>query len=799
MRRSLMGFVLSGTVLLAACGEKGPHTLAPKPQAEVVTTQEYACPATDTAAIVALITDLFDSGNLNAVLSRFSNIEALMDPTPPGPETGAAQGHAIRLIGFTINKFKQGTLIGGTSHSTALQVVALVNSFLCFTGLPASFSLDDLVEDAAAAIITPESPDTTIVTGTLWAGTHVDSGSVTQPVLLTITRLPDSPGPLLTQLDQYPLFYEFSITPSGSFTLPVVVGACQASSIVPPDPTRLRLAHNVAPYTPGSIEILPIQPAPFLDCTGADIASLPSANPLFQFAREGWRTLRPVLASLFLPDPLLAFATGGVGGTTRNFSPFGAVDTLVLMTPNSPLTQRWPVGGTVPAAPSVLLKTPAGHLFSGLPVGFAVTAGGGTLTGATTTSDTNGIATVGSWTLGPNAGLNTVAATATPPHVGSGVAGSPMTFSATALPASQLAYLTQPSDLVAGTTMSPAVRVAVQDSDGHVVTSSSAPVSLAVTTAGVSLGGTTTVAAAQGIASFGDLTVTKAGTGYTLLATAGTLRSATSSAFSVFSAAAATIAAVAGDGQTAPAGTAVATPPSVLVTDAFGNPVAGVQVTFTVQNGGGSVSGAVQTTDTFGRATVDSWTIVAGANYLLATATAPNLAGNPVTFTATGTSTTSALVSCPSSSGAGDGLGYAFYWPRFAGTSLKQVDLYLSSNAQGSTPTPYTIQLIAKSGGFNGPVLGTSTVTVYLRGNASQNLLTHFEFSPVSVQRNSTVTFQFNVLSNPVGAGLWFNVGSCGLGDTKCKTSCPIVETNDATGTLSTFRRNGCGITIYGN
>ena len=92
---------------------------------------------------------------------------------------------------------------------------------------------------------------------------------------------------------------------------------------------------------------------------------------------------------------------------------------------------------------------------------------------------------------------------------------------------------------------------------------------------------------------------------------------------------------VAGDTQSAPAGTAVAIAPKVLVTDAFGSPVAGAAVIFAVASGGGSVTGASATTDASGFASVGSWTLggTAGANSLTATVT-----GLPaVTFTATGT------------------------------------------------------------------------------------------------------------------------------------------------------------------
>ncbi len=98
-----------------------------------------------------------------------------------------------------------------------------------------------------------------------------------------------------------------------------------------------------------------------------------------------------------------------------------------------------------------------------------------------------------------------------------------------------------------------------------------------------------------------------------------------------------TIAIQAGNGQAAQVGTAVTTPPAVLVTDQFGNPVSGTSVTFAVASGGGSVVGGAATTGTNGIAAVTSWTMgtVVGANTL--TATSAGLTGSPLTFTATAT------------------------------------------------------------------------------------------------------------------------------------------------------------------
>ena len=92
----------------------------------------------------------------------------------------------------------------------------------------------------------------------------------------------------------------------------------------------------------------------------------------------------------------------------------------------------------------------------------------------------------------------------------------------------------------------------------------------------------------------------------------------------------------AGNNQSAIASTAVATAPSVRVTDANENPVEGVSVTFAVASGDGTIDPTTPVaTDASGIATVNSWTLgdTAGTNTLTASA-----AGLPdVTFSASAT------------------------------------------------------------------------------------------------------------------------------------------------------------------
>lgn len=105
-----------------------------------------------------------------------------------------------------------------------------------------------------------------------------------------------------------------------------------------------------------------------------------------------------------------------------------------------------------------------------------------------------------------------------------------------------------------------------------------------------------------------------------------------------------------GDNQTAAAGAAVATAPSVVVRDRFNNPVNATSVFFSVAAGGGTVTGAGALTNATGVATVGGWTLgpAVGANRLTALVVANGVASNPVTFNATATAGAAAAVSAQS-------------------------------------------------------------------------------------------------------------------------------------------------------
>jgi hypothetical protein len=95
------------------------------------------------------------------------------------------------------------------------------------------------------------------------------------------------------------------------------------------------------------------------------------------------------------------------------------------------------------------------------------------------------------------------------------------------------------------------------------------------------------------------------------------------------------ISAVSGDNQTGPVGSKLASPLVVGVADAFGNPIAGVVVTWTVE-GGGSTSSSTTSTDQAGLTSVER-TLGPTAGTQRTLASVDGLAGSPVAFVHTAT------------------------------------------------------------------------------------------------------------------------------------------------------------------
>ena len=260
---------------------------------------------------------------------------------------------------------------------------------------------------------------------------------------------------------------------------------------------------------------------------------------------------------------------------------------------------------------------------------------GGTVVGTATATAVAGVAMFSDVGISGTAGT-----TYTLTFASTGLTSATQTITPTAGAASQLAIMTQPSDTAAsGAAFEQQPVIQLRDASGNNVSQSGVVVTAAIASGGGDLGGTLTATTdASGVASFSGLAITGTAGVRTLTFTATGLTAVTSGEINITAGAAVSLAINAGNNQSATVGTAVTTAPSVIVRDASNNPVAGVEVTFAVATGGGTVDPATAvTTGADGIAAVTSWTLGATAGSNTLTATSGSLTGSPLTFTAMGT------------------------------------------------------------------------------------------------------------------------------------------------------------------
>jgi hypothetical protein len=155
----------------------------------------------------------------------------------------------------------------------------------------------------------------------------------------------------------------------------------------------------------------------------------------------------------------------------------------------------------------------------------------GTLSGTKTVAAVNGVATFSGLSIDKAGTAYTLAAT------DGGLTGATSnSFNITVGAAAKLVFSTQPGGGTAASAWAQQPAVTVQDAGGNPVTGSSASITLAI---GTNPGGGTLTctanprAASSGVATYAGCKINKAGTGYTLTATATGLTSATSSPFDI--------------------------------------------------------------------------------------------------------------------------------------------------------------------------------------------------------------------------------------------------------------------------
>ena len=359
---------------------------------------------------------------------------------------------------------------------------------------------------------------------------------------------------------------------------------------------------------------------------------------------DGWYTF-PVTSVSFSPDGTL-LATGGWDGTVIlwdvlkrekivafghtaevnvvSFSPDGttlaaggADGTILLwniektahsLTKVSGDGQGGLVGEQLAKPFVVSVLDQDGSAFAGAVVTFSVTAGGGTLSATTSTTNANGRA-VTRLTLGSQPGTNTVEAA---------VEGlEPETFTATAVvqtPHSLTKISGDGQESPASTQLAEPFVVSVVDQDGEAF--AGVDVTFSVTAGGGMLSSTTDANPCTIASSTSSATATTDANGQaatrltlgsepgtnTVAATVEGLEPVTFTATAAEQAMPHRLTKVCGDSQEGTASILLAEPLVVLVSDEDGAAMAGMVVSFAVTAGGGTLSAATATTDANGRA-----------------------------------------------------------------------------------------------------------------------------------------------------------------------------------------------------
>ncbi|OYW75121.1 MAG: hypothetical protein B7Z37_14995, partial [Verrucomicrobia bacterium 12-59-8] len=352
--------------------------------------------------------------------------------------------------------------------------------------------------------------------------------------------------------------------------------------------------------------------------------------------------------------------------------------------------------------------------------------GTGTLSGTVTVAAVAGTATFSTLSIDKAGTGYTLGASA-----GGLISATSNAFNITAGVPAKLAVITQPTNTVSATAISPAVTVQVQDAAGN-LTTSTASVTMVIGTnpSTGTLSGTATVAAVAGTATFSTLSIDKAGTGYTLGASAGGLISATSNAFNITAGAPAKLAVIT-QPTTTVAGVAISPAVTVQVQDAAGNlttSTAGVTMAIGTNPGSGTLSGTATVNAVAGIATFSTLSIdKVGTGYTLGATSVPLTAATSGTFNITPAAAASLALSAPGTAAAGTPVSVSVTAKdAFGNTATGYAGTVHFTSSDTNAVLPADGTLTSGAGSFNvtfenagtQTVTGTDTVTSSITGTS---------------------------------------------------------------------------------
>lgn len=828
MRRLLLSCTTLALAGLAACGDTGssatrtPELPAP-PSAASLTTATCALSAAEVRSLMIVV--FSGTPDENSVTGKWDVIVQKYTSGNAG-EIQDAKEKTFQLVEFILRKRAQKGL---NPNVTDEQFAFLLEQIYCNIG-----EFIDIGDPDDVWLVPVGNTLTTFVTEDKLSGIQFQSNAVSVNTIVTAVRRDEAA--LQTLLDKYPFVYDWSLAPSQVLLTPATVGVCPDPGLIEaaPEPNkqalldRLVLGHQNATNGFDVLARVPIPTAMVLDCG--------EINDGTTTASTGRRILE-FLGELFLPAEVQAarvlLRTGGIGGSTSEFSSFGPVDSklnltggvggstsefsradalLVASLSEDPTTIDGTVGTQRDDAllPFITVATDRGTVIPGIGTLFTTGApatttpiGNATVCGSNSQTDVTGTSRVTCLDFGTTTQFATaftkLSVALTLPDGLDAVdgEGDPVVQFAPAT-SNWLIASYGPSQLVftappAGRTVALGAPYSADESiPATVEIRSSLGVKVPIATNNVTIapnkatfqGGaaTMTTAAVAGVAAF-STRITTADLGYQFSASAtlaGTARTATSNSFDVVAGAATQIAAVGTQNYGSTLVNPVSPNPTVVVRDLYGN----VKTDATVYWSAGGATGANVTppenmTGTNGQASA-TWTLGEGDNLLRAALQAAS--GDPeVLFTATRPNDDRVLQACAPGGGKDDITGYYFTFEAPSNKSVSALGLYLSAaGAVGQISPTDRFPMEIRVTRVNAPTeVYTSTANALLRGdngasNAEQRLVTFNNLGIPARTGNASerrYRVEFVIPTGGYSRKVSFNGGPCGLG--KCSPTPP--------------------------
>lgn len=552
--------------------ETAPFTVRPGPAAALTLSGAPGATIVAGTTLAALAVEARDAfGNLatdlatpiSAALGVNPTGAALEGTTSVAPSGGRATFDALRLTragsGYTV-VFSTGAL--ATAPTSAFDVTAAAPTALRIVSGPAATVV---AGEALAPLVVGASDAYGNAAGALGGTVSVALGANPGGTTLGGTLTANPVGGLATFSDllvtRAAAGYTLAASAPGltgvtSPAFSVEPAAAAALTITTQPPATLEAGSPVGPVTLDVVDafgnLVPAWAQPIVVAFAANPGDATLGGTASLAPAGGSASFTDLLVTRAEAGYTLAFSSGALtGATTTPFTvtPGPAASLAFDAEPAASIT-----AGSVVGPLTVTASDAYGNLATGFAGSVAVTFGANpgatTLGGTDTVAATAGVATFGDLVVTRAAAGYTLAASS-----GVLVPDTTTAFAVTAAAASRLAFTTQPPPtLTAGTTF-PALSVEVQDPYGNRATwADTVVVDLAANPANGTLAGTVRLAAAAGAATFGDLTLTRAGAGYTLAAASGALTAATSDAFTVTAAAATQLVVAQGPADGAQAG-----------------------------------------------------------------------------------------------------------------------------------------------------------------------------------------------------------------------------------------------------